>query len=243
MSPVPKSALPTGLSPTLKRTRLVDEVADRLRELILTDVLPPGILIRQVELAEQLGVSRTPLRESFRVLESEGLVRTSNGNNTMEVVRLSVDEIKQLYEVREVIDGLAARLLAERGATQQVIDELGQALDQMDRSMDPYDPTVFGSAHARFHGGICEACGNQRMQSYRSLIRLSSQSLTRRLRAMSAADSPAADHSRVQSALVEASHDHRQIFELIVNGDGRGAEIAARRHIRRTLRSELLQSS
>jgi GntR family transcriptional regulator of vanillate catabolism len=230
------------VQPALKRTRLVDEVTNRLRELILTDQLEPGVLIRQVELAERLGVSRTPLREAFRILESDGLVRTSNGNNTMEVVKLSVEEIRQLYEVREVIDGLAARLLAERRLTRQQTDDLRASLEVMHTSSNPYDQTRFGPAHSRFHCGICEACGNQRLQSYQSIIRLSSQSLARRLAAMSSDVAAEEEREFVRMALAEAERDHREIFELIAAGDGRAAEVAARKHIRRTMRSELLMT-
>jgi GntR family transcriptional regulator of vanillate catabolism len=228
--------------PLLKRTRLVDEVTTRLRELILTDQLEPGVLIRQVELAEQLGVSRTPLREAFRILESDGLVRTSNGNNTMEVVRLSVDEIRQLYEVREVLDGLAARLLAERRLTREETEELRGALEIMEASSNPYNPARYGPAHTRFHCGICDASGNQRLRAYGSVIRLSSQSLTRRLVALSSDAASEQEQEFVRAALIEAERDHREIFELIAAGDGRAAETAARRHIRRTIRSEYLMS-
>ena len=226
--------------PPLKRTRLVDEVTNRLRELILTDQLEPGVMIRQVELAEQLGVSRTPLREAFRILESDGLVRTSNGNNTMEVVRLSVDEIRQLYEVREVLDGLAARLLAERRLSREQTEELRSSLEIMHASSNPYDGTRYGPAHARFHCGICAACGNQRLQSYQSVIRLSSQSLTRRLVTLSSDAASEEEREFLRVALADAERDHREIFELVAAGDGRAAEIAARRHIRHTTRSELL---
>jgi len=228
--------------PRLRRTRLVDEVTTRLRELILTDQLEPGVLIRQVELAEQLGVSRTPLREAFRILESDGLVRTSNGNNTMEVVRLSVDEIRQLYEVREVLDGLAARLLAERRLTRDETEQLRGSLEVMKASSNPYDPAQYGPAHAQFHCGICNACGNQRLQAYGSVIRLSSQSLARRLVVLSSDTASEPEREFVRVALVEAEREHREIFELIAAGDGRGAEVAARRHIRRTIRSEYLMT-
>src|SRR5438093_10908651 len=102
-----------------ERTRLVDEVTDRLRSLILDGTLPPGQPLLQISLSEQLGVSRTPLREALRVLENEGFVRISNGNNTLEVVELSPQEMVEMYELREVVDGLAARLAAKRGIDQK----------------------------------------------------------------------------------------------------------------------------
>src|SRR5262249_48881143 len=157
-------------------------------------------------------------------------------NNTMEVVRLSVEEIRQLYEVREVLDGLAARLLAERRLSYEQTEELRSCLEIMQASSNPYDGTRYGPAHARFHCGICEACGNKRLQSYQSVIRLSSQSLTRRLMALSSEAASEQEREFLHVALAEAERDHRAIFELIAAGDARAAEVAARRHIRRTVR-------
>ena len=65
------------------RRRLVDDVISHLRQLILDQELPPGTALLQTELAEKLGVSRTPLREAFRILDREGLVKVANGNRTI----------------------------------------------------------------------------------------------------------------------------------------------------------------
>src|SRR5688572_27325927 len=115
------------------QSRLVDEVATRLRQLILTHQLPPGSKLLQSDLAERFGVSRTPLREAIRLLEYDGLVKVSNGNRTVEVVTLSGDDFMQLYQVREVIDGLAARLLARRGLTPAVDKALSKCVDQIEQ--------------------------------------------------------------------------------------------------------------
>src|SRR6266545_3240375 len=115
------------------RTRLVDEVITHLRQLILDQELPPGTALLQTELAERLGVSRTPLREAFRILEREGLVKVANGNRTIEVARFGPVDLRELYEAREVIDGLAARLQARQGLTGGLDRELRGLLTAMDR--------------------------------------------------------------------------------------------------------------
>jgi DNA-binding GntR family transcriptional regulator len=86
----------------LERTHLVDEVTHRLRTLILDGTLVPGRRLLQTNLAEELGVSRTPLREALRVLQNEGFVEVVDGNKTLAVVDLS-----QLDSAR---DDLAATL-------------------------------------------------------------------------------------------------------------------------------------
>jgi DNA-binding GntR family transcriptional regulator len=105
----------------------MDDVAERLRELILGGTLLPG----QQLLQTQLGVSRTPLREAFRLRERDGLIRTSNGNNTVEVVELTNDEIEELYDLCMVLDGLAARCVAETGMDDALSAEISTALADM----------------------------------------------------------------------------------------------------------------
>jgi GntR family transcriptional regulator, vanillate catabolism transcriptional regulator len=223
--------------PSLKRTRLVDDVTGSLREMILTGRLQPGQLLRQVEVSEQLGVSRTPLREAFRVLERDGLIRSINGNNTVEVVDYSTEEILELYEVREVLDGLAARLLAKRGMTPDVALHLEQLLDEMEAAREPYDAGRYGPAHSAFHTHIVEECGNHRLQAFLPMIRMSANLLGRRVVA-SIADDPI----DTESILIVAREQHRAIFDAIKSGDGRSAEATARRHIRSTMKSALVQS-
>src|SRR4029453_5215247 len=101
--------------PLPERPRLVDDVTNRLRQMIVDGTLSAGQPLLQIELSKKLGVTRPPLRGAFRVLEHEGFVRATNGNNTLEVIGLSNEEMTEIYQYREVIDGLAARLAAKRG--------------------------------------------------------------------------------------------------------------------------------
>ena len=226
--------------PSLKRTRLVDDVTGNLREMILTGRLRPGQLLRQVEVSEQLGVSRTPLREAFRVLERDGLIRSINGNNTVEVVDYSTEEMIDLYEVREVLDGLAARLLTKQGMGEEVEARLEHLLDEMEKARDPYDPGRYAVAHSAFHTHIVESCGNQRLQAYLPMIRMSAQLLGRRL--VAGLKDPCSEGGvDTPALLLVAREQHRAIFDAIASGDGRAAEATARRHIRSTMKSALVQ--
>ena len=113
----------------LKRTRLVDEAARALRDAILNGELSSGTRLRQVQLATQLGISRTPLREALMKLEQEGLIELLPRGG-LRVALLNLDEAVELYDVREVLDGLAARLAAQR-ITEQGLRDLKRHLSQM----------------------------------------------------------------------------------------------------------------
>jgi GntR family transcriptional regulator, vanillate catabolism transcriptional regulator len=223
---------------SLARTpRLVDEVVDRLRTAIVDGSLTAGTRLPQVSLAEQMGVSRTPMREALRVLEVEGLVRTLD-NRSVEVVQVGVEDLQEMYQLREVIDGLAARLAASRGMTARQQDRAAFLLEEMAQSSQPYDPVRRNAAHAEFHELIALASGNTKVQSFASLIRTSSAMLYLPLTRESARENLAAESPErsFDQVLDAAQVQHREIVEAILARDPEAAEAAARRHIRRTLR-------
>ncbi len=101
---------------------LIDQTYERILEAIVDRTLPPGRRIRQAELAETLGVSRQPVSHALHLLHRQGLVAES-GRRGFEVAALDDARIRQLYEVRGAMDGLAARLAAQRAGE----DEPGRA--------------------------------------------------------------------------------------------------------------------
>ena len=223
---------------SLRRTRLVDEVTRELREMIVSGELPAGTQLLQVDLAERLGVSRTPLREAFRILENEGLVRTSNKNRTIEVVTIDAKQLREMYELREVIDGLAAGLAAKRGISAETERELREALEEMRASAKPYNPSRRIDAHARFHSLIAQASGNTAIEGFLPLIRVSSAALYLPfINDTSAVALVDEGHLLTHSeAMDSAQTAHEEVVDAIVAGNARKAEAAARRHIARTLR-------
>ncbi|MGT2492895.1 GntR family transcriptional regulator [Cupriavidus basilensis] len=97
------------------RVRLVEEVAQVLRRRIYRGVYPPGKPLRQVEISRTRKISRTPLREALRILEREGLVSAETARGVT-VVSADFRQLMDACELREVIDGLAARLAASRAS-------------------------------------------------------------------------------------------------------------------------------
>src|SRR5262245_55444326 len=116
----------TALVAPLTRRRLVDEATQALRDAILSGRLPAGTRLRQTELATRLAISRTPIREALGRLQQEGLVEILPAAG-VRVAVLNLAEAAALYDVREVLDGLAARLAARHGD--------GAALGVLDKSL------------------------------------------------------------------------------------------------------------
>jgi GntR family transcriptional regulator, vanillate catabolism transcriptional regulator len=221
------------------RTRLVDEVTAQLREWILTGEIAAGTQLLQVELSERFGVSRTPLREAFRVLERDGLIRMANGNKTLEVVSPTTEEILDKYELRECIDGFAASRLAWKGIPEDVYQALLRDIEGMEGAIATIGLSDFGLCHTHFHSAIIEACGNRSVQDLIPLVRMSSQMMVARrlIDSVSVSELPESARAMLTEALEEGNRDHRAILEAIKAKDPTAAEAAARRHIRKGMRT------
>jgi GntR family transcriptional regulator of vanillate catabolism len=225
------------LVPLGPRTRLVDEVVDRLRSDIVSGRLPGGTQLLQVELADRLGISRTPLREALRILEHDGLLKTSNNNRTVEVITINSARLKDMYQVREVVDGLAARLAAQRGVTGDEAAEARYLLAEMAAASKPYDPRRRTEAHTEFHTFFVRHSENETLQGFLPLIRLSSAALY--LPFVYDPDAVELVNSGKivthKEVLDETQHSHAAVLEAVLGGKPGTAEAAARRHIKRTL--------
>jgi GntR family transcriptional regulator of vanillate catabolism len=221
----------------LNRPRLVDDVVRVLREKIVRGELPAGTQLLQIDLANQLGVSRTPLREAFRILENDGFLKTSNNNRTVEVVTFTAAEMRDMYEIREVIDGLAARLAAGRGLSPEAEAEARRLLAEMASTSKPHDPLHRVEAHSAFHSFFLEHSGNGRLGGLIPLIRASSAAVY-----LPFVDNPegveltVAGNVTTHKQLLDESQDsHRAILEAVLERKASKAETAARKHIGRTL--------
>jgi GntR family transcriptional regulator, vanillate catabolism transcriptional regulator len=226
-----------ALTPLPPRIRLVDDVVHQLRQDIVSGRLPAGTQLLQVDLARQLGVSRTPLREALRILEHDGLLHTSNNNRTVEVVTVNSARLRDMYEVREVVDGLAARLAARQALSPEAIAEANHLLDEMAAAAKPYDPMRRTAAHSEFHAFFVRHASNDTLEGFLPLIRLSSAALY--LPFLYDPDAVELVNSGKivthKQLLDEAQHSHSEVLKAVVARQPAKAEAAARRHIRRTL--------
>jgi DNA-binding GntR family transcriptional regulator len=135
----------------IKHRTLDAFVVDELRERIVSGALEAGTKIDQQALAEELGVSRMPVREALRRLSAEGFVELLSHRGAV-VVQLSVEEIIEIYEMRGVLQGLAARL-AVPNYTDEDIAEIKRLLDEMDATQDVQAwITLNGEFHRHIEG-------------------------------------------------------------------------------------------
>lgn len=163
------ATVPSATIEMLQSHSLTTLVQRELERRILAGELEPGAKLNEEDIAGDLNVSRGPVREAFRALESAGLVRTEK-NRGVFVRQVSVAEADEIYEVRAGLDELIGRLLAERVQPGQLA-ELRELLKKMQqaaraRSVEDYYPL-----NVRFHERLAEFTGNRTLlAAYRRLV-------------------------------------------------------------------------
>lgn len=140
---------------------LRDVVFNTLRRAILRGELVPGQRLMEIRLADQMGVSRTPVREAIRKLELEGLV-VMVPRKGAEVAHISGKNLRDVLEVRRALEELAGELACER-MTAEDFKKLEQANHKFASVLDSDDITVLGQADEKFHGLIYQATDNDRL--------------------------------------------------------------------------------
>lgn len=196
-----------------------DYAYEEVRNRILTGELAAGSIIPQGRLAEELGVSTTPLREAVRRLTAEGLI-VLEAHRDARVAALSADEARHLYEVRESVDPLAAGLAAQRRSESDL-----ERIRAAESSMTPLQGTATTEslvAHREFHRAIYRASGNPLLVDI--LERLWDKADRYRLVGLrSRGDS--------QSEIDRVEREHREIAEAVETGDSDRALQAMKVHI------------
>ena len=202
----------------------------RLREMILAGELPGGARIAELALVERLGVSRTPIRAALMRLEQEGLLEALP-NGGYAVRTFSERDVADAIELRGTVEGLAARLAAERGVAAVVLAEARGCLSEIDRvlerpALDDEAFTRYVALNQGFHNLLSEMCGSPVLA--RELERVVSLPFA----------SPSgfvvvqADSPRARDMLVVAQDQHRQVLEAIERREGARAEAIMREHSR-----------
>ena len=140
---------------------LRDVVFNTLRQAILRGELKPGERLMEIQLANKLGVSRTPIREAIRKLELEGLVLMIPRRGA-EVAEITEQNLRDVLEVREALEELSVKLACEH-ATQEQIEEMKQAAQVFKESLSGDDVTRIAEADVAFHDAINMATDNQKL--------------------------------------------------------------------------------
>jgi DNA-binding GntR family transcriptional regulator len=196
---------------------LVEVVIQQITQAIVTGRLRPGDKLVEAQMGKQLGVSRAPLREAFRRLEQIGLVEKIPNRGTF-VSTLTDHDVKELHNVRELLEGLAARLVAER-RDPLAVEKLESILDAMRRTAEIDDPSAMITLDADFHDALVELSEHKLLRELWGItgVRLRRFLLLKR--------------QRLYATLAEAAPIHERIVQAIAAGDPVRAEAEARKHV------------
>jgi DNA-binding GntR family transcriptional regulator len=198
------------------------DVAAKLREMIRKGVLVRGQRIVEADICEQIGVSRTPLREALRMLESEGLVELFPHKGVF-IRQPSMNEIQEMFEVMGVLEGTCARLTAEKMTTAgwKKIERLHQKLET---HYAEGDREKYISVNNVFHALIQELAGNRVLDEVVAKLR-EKVALYR--------------HQQIYEdrRFDESIREHRKILEAFRRGDPDEAEKRMKRHLDRQCRA------
>ena len=195
---------------------LRDVVFNTLRKAILRGNLEPGERLREIHLADKLGVSRTPIREAIRKLELEGLVVMIPRKGAV-VAEITEKSLRDVLEVRRALEALAVRLACEK-ILDAVGEELKVAAERFEEALETGDVTAFAEADVRFHDIIYRATDNLRL--IQLLYNLREQMYRYRVEYLKREDA--------HETLLE---EHQAIIETIEKRDVAKAVEAVRTHI------------
>jgi DNA-binding GntR family transcriptional regulator len=202
------------------------EVAyQRLKSAIQSRQFEPGQRMREAEIATWLGISRTPVRDALKLLESDGLLVAAPRRGLI-IAELDQQQVAEIYALRSVLEGLAARMAAQHASSAELSALVDVVQRQADTSPDA-DPAVLADLNRRFHQLIYRAARNRYLLDVL-------ESLESSLALLPGTTYSAAGRRDTAHA------EHKAIVTAIEAHDADAAEAAARRHIQEAERVRLL---
>lgn len=202
---------------TLNRTTLNREAYKALRQAILGRKIPPGQKLVVRVLAEELGLSPTPVKEALAALEREGLV-VAVPHRGYFVLEPSLEDVREIYSLREVLEGLAARLAVENDG-RALLRKLERLFEKQREAAERGDIDTYGDLDLAFHRTFWEAAGSKRLLATAETI----DGQIRMLINSSAA---------IPGRLPQSRAEHQAILQAVRDKDPQAAEAAMRTHVR-----------
>jgi len=202
-----------------------DDAYQAIRRRILDNVYPPGHQALESALAEDLGISRTPVREALIRLSNEGLVEVIPRHG-MRVLPVSPLDMREIYEVLTALESAAAEMLARRKPTDAELRPLVDATRDMGRALKANDLDAWAAADERFHQGLVELAGNRTLID--AVARLADRVHRARMFTL-----------RLRPKPTTSTEEHTAMLDRIRAGDARGVVEVNRAHRERAGR-ELL---
>ena len=200
---------------SFKTASLADQVFEKLENDIIQGVYPKGEILTELKLVEQLGVSRTPIREALRRLEQERLI--ADAGKGSRVLGITEDDLLDIMNIRERIEGLAA-YYATINMTDEGRAELSHIVDLQEFYFNKNDPDHLRQVDDEFHDAICRL--SKRTVITDTLIPLHRK--TRRFRRIAMED---------RERTAKTTQEHRDIYEAIMAGDALLAKKLTKAHI------------
>ncbi len=204
---------------------LSQKVYRALKTEIIKGSLKPGTKPSEGKIAEQLGVSRTPVREALKQLAVEGFVKT-NPNLGVVVVEFSLEDIREVLQVRKVLEGLATSIAAKK-INKAEIKKLEKIIEQMSISINNNDLLAYSDLNGEFHNLILKVCGNKRLTKI--CVNLSSSEHRFKIRSLRS------NLGRLKYSLKE----HQEIVKALKKGDSIQAERLSQLHLDSILKNIL----
>lgn len=189
---------------------------NELRRRIFEGDLPGGSDHLESELAEQLNMSRTPVREAVLMLEGQGLLEL-RPRKGVRILPVSSEDMSEIYDVLTELESLAAERAAQAGYSAQDLHDLAQAIDQMDRALAQEDLEAWAQADDQFHSELVRLGGNRRV----GIISAMMIDQVRRARNTTLYMRPVPTKS---------NEDHRKVLAAIARGDAQTARSVHRLH-------------
>lgn len=204
------------------RVSLVERAYEEIRRRILDNEYQPAQQVLEHELAADLGMSRTPVREALVRLQNEGFVRLIPRHG-MRVVPLSLADLRDMYEVLTALEMTAVERLVKLERSSEVLAPLEKALDDMDRALASGNVDSWVQADERFHRTLIELSGNARLAA----MAFSVWEQGHRARMMTV---------RFRTSLQQSNQEHRALVDAIRRGDLDAARAEHSAHRGRTSR-------
>ena len=140
---------------------LREKILETIRDAILKGTMKPGERVSEPDLAERFGISRTPIREAFRQLESEGYLQVVPRKGAV-VASLSERDIEEFYAIKIILEGFAARMAADK-LTEKEIERLESINTRLHKIASEGDVKAFFRVHNEFHEVFIKAAGNEKL--------------------------------------------------------------------------------
>lgn len=188
----------------IQRQSITETLTERIRENILSGVYPVNTLLRQETLAEEFGVSRMPVRETLRNLETEGLVVLQAGRGAL-VPELSIDEVNEIFHLRLLLE-VETLKAAIPNATESSLKNSEALAIQLDAAYDSNDIGAWGELNARFHMSLYAPSA---MKATLAIIQRLNYQIDRYVRLQLVLDQD----------MRKASNEHKDLCQLCRSGD------------------------